>query len=83
MRARTLWSILPVLFGCANADGQPRETPSVAGPVVIVAKAARRSRSIGADVWWDVGVAGASDLARTRKAAARFLEGRKHQRALV
>lgn len=38
MRARTLWSILPVLFGCANADGEPRKEPSApasAGPVVI------------------------------------------------
>jgi len=53
------------------------------GPVVIVAKAEKRNRSIGADVWWDVGVARTSSLPETQAASAAFDAGRKHQRALV
>lgn len=56
---------------------------SVAGPVVIVAKAEKRGRSIGSDVWWDVGVAATTKAEQTREAVSRFLAGRKHQRALV
>jgi TPP-dependent trihydroxycyclohexane-1,2-dione (THcHDO) dehydratase len=51
--------------------------------VVIVAKAEKRNRSIGADVWWDVGVARTSSMPETQAASAAFAAGRKHQRALV
>lgn len=66
--------------GLRAALGQAK---AIAGPVVIVAKAAKRSRSIGGGVWWDVGVAGTSELARTRAATRRFAAGGKMQRVLV
>jgi 3D-(3,5/4)-trihydroxycyclohexane-1,2-dione acylhydrolase (decyclizing) len=56
---------------------------SVRGPVVIVAKAEKRGRSIGSEVWWDVGVAATTGNSLTREAVDRFLTGRKRQRTLV
>jgi len=56
---------------------------SVRGPVVIVAKAEKRGRSIGSEVWWDVGVAATTGNSLTRDAVDRFLTGRKRQRTLV
>jgi 3D-(3,5/4)-trihydroxycyclohexane-1,2-dione acylhydrolase (decyclizing) len=53
------------------------------GPVVVVAKAEVRGRSIGSGVWWDVGVAQTSRVEHTVNAARTFLEGSKHQRSFV
>jgi 3D-(3,5/4)-trihydroxycyclohexane-1,2-dione acylhydrolase (decyclizing) len=53
------------------------------GPVVIVAKAETRNRSIGSEVWWDVGVVQTSSVNHTVEAARAFRAGATHQRTLV
>ncbi len=53
------------------------------GPAVIVARADRHGASIGADAWWDVGVAEVSDLGSTRGAVQRAGANRSRQRSLV
>jgi 3D-(3,5/4)-trihydroxycyclohexane-1,2-dione acylhydrolase (decyclizing) len=53
------------------------------GPVVVVAKAEARGRSIGSGVWWEVGVAQISTAEHTANAARTFLEGSKHQRSFL
>jgi 3D-(3,5/4)-trihydroxycyclohexane-1,2-dione acylhydrolase (decyclizing) len=78
MGARTFVAETPDELRRALADARRH-----IGPAVIVAKAEKRGRSIGAGVWWDVGVAQTSGMAETRKASAAFDAGRKHQRTLV
>ena len=55
----------------------------LSGPVVIVARADKRGASVGADAWWDVGVAEVSGLDRTRKAAGALRSAGERQRVLV
>ena len=53
------------------------------GPVVIVAKADRRATSVGADAWWDLGVAQVTGLDRTRRAVDAVRAASSGQRVLV
>jgi 3D-(3,5/4)-trihydroxycyclohexane-1,2-dione acylhydrolase (decyclizing) len=57
------------------------EAKSLSGPVVIVAQADKRSKSIGSGLWWDLGVAQVSELERVRMVYRDFLVGRAKQRA--
>lgn len=53
------------------------------GPVVIVAKAARRGSSVGNGSWWDLGVPEVSGLEGAQAAYATFARGRGKQRTMV
>jgi 3D-(3,5/4)-trihydroxycyclohexane-1,2-dione acylhydrolase (decyclizing) len=59
------------------------EAKRAKGPVVIVAKAERRGRSVGSGVWWDIGVVQTSADARTAEIARAFRAGAKNQRTFV
>jgi len=56
------------------------EARKLTGPVVIVATAEKRGRSIGSGVWWDVGVTQTSGSERTMRAAEASRIGAKNQR---
>ncbi|MER9215967.1 3D-(3,5/4)-trihydroxycyclohexane-1,2-dione acylhydrolase (decyclizing) [Mesorhizobium sp. M0663] len=66
--------------GLAEALAQAR---AVDGPAVIVVKAEKRGSSIGAGLWWEVGVAEVSGLERVREARRRYETGRAKQKTLV
>jgi 3D-(3,5/4)-trihydroxycyclohexane-1,2-dione acylhydrolase (decyclizing) len=53
------------------------------GPTVIVVKAEKRGRSIGAGVWWDVASAQVTTSEATRKVTEAFRAGAKTQRFFV
>jgi 3D-(3,5/4)-trihydroxycyclohexane-1,2-dione acylhydrolase (decyclizing) len=67
---------LPELHNALTAS---QEFP---GPVVIVAKAEIRGRSIGSNVWWDIGVTQISSLDNVNAAAKTFRTGAVNQRHL-
>lgn len=56
---------------------------TVEGPSVVVVHAKKRESSAGSGLWWDLGVAEASSLERTKQAYERFVEGRARQKTLV
>jgi len=56
------------------------EARHCSGPVVIVARVNPRSRSIGSELWWDLGVAEISGLKRVSDAFQKHAAGRASQR---
>jgi 3D-(3,5/4)-trihydroxycyclohexane-1,2-dione acylhydrolase (decyclizing) len=59
------------------------EARSKSGPVAIVAKADKTAKSIGAGLWWDLGIAQTSQLERVQTVYRDFLSGREKQRTLI
>ena len=59
------------------------EARTIAGPVVIVAKAEQRGSSVGNGSWWDLGVPEVSGLEGAQAAYSTFATGRGKQRTLV
>jgi 3D-(3,5/4)-trihydroxycyclohexane-1,2-dione acylhydrolase (decyclizing) len=59
------------------------EAREVSGPAVIVVKADKHSKSKGAGLWWDLGIAETSGLQRVQTVYRDFLTGRRKQRVFT
>ncbi|MGT2466479.1 thiamine pyrophosphate-dependent enzyme [Mesorhizobium atlanticum] len=74
------------VFSASDPDGLAEalaQAKTVDGPAVIVVKAEKRGGSLGAGLWWEVGVAEVSGLERVREARRRYETGRARQKTLV